>query len=251
MNRLPDAAVFAPVDDGSGRVEVVVRRLAEAIALGLIADGDQLPAELELAASLNVSTVTLRAALAALRERGLVETRRGRGGGTFVRGPADPSMTRLRTRLRELSTSELREIGDYRAAIAGTAARLAAQRASADNVTRLHQLVDRLAAATSVGERRRADGRFHIEVAAAAQSVRLTRAEIDIQSEVGELLWLPYGEAVDPDEVVRSHRQVIDAIAAREADRARTLTEEHLDRGTERLMEFHWRLVTQDAREWR
>lgn len=243
---LPKAAVFAPLDDGSGRVEVVVRRLAEAIALGLIADGDQLPAELELANALNVSTVTLRAALAALRERGLVETRRGRGGGTFVLAPAGPSAARLRRRLRELSTSELREIGDYRSAIAGTAARLAALRASADNVTRLRQFVARLDAAPSVGERRRADGRFHIEVAAAAQSVRLTRAEIDIQAEVGELLWLPYGEAVDPQDVVRSHSQVIDAIEARDPARARSLTEEHIDKGIERLMEFHWRLVASE-----
>ncbi|NUT41371.1 MAG: FadR family transcriptional regulator [Thermoactinospora sp.] len=241
VTQLPDAAVFSPLDDGSGRVEVVVRRLGEAIALGLITD--QLPAELELAAQLNVSTVTLRAALAALRERGLVETRRGRGGGTFVVGPADASTARLRTRLRELSSSELREIGDYRCAIAGTAARLAAVRASADNVARLRHVVDRLEAATSTGERRRADGRFHIEVAAAAQSVRLTRAEIDIQGEVGELLWLPYGEAVDPALVVSSHREVIEAVAARDAERARTLTEEHIDKGIERLMELHWRLV--------
>lgn len=243
VSQLPRAAVFSPLDDGSGRVEVVVRRLAEAIALGLIADGDQLPAELELAGQLNVSTVTLRAALAALRERGLVETRRGRGGGTFVLAPADPSTARLRRRLRELATSELREIGDYRTAIAGTAARLAALRASADNIARLRHVVTRLEAARSVGERRRADGRFHIEVAAAAQSVRLTRAEIDIQAEVGELLWLPYGEAVDPHEVVQSHSAVIDAIDARDADRARALTEEHIDKGIERLMEFHWRLV--------
>ncbi|WP_197094159.1 FadR/GntR family transcriptional regulator [Nonomuraea sp. SBT364] len=246
MSQLPKAAVFAPVDDGSGRVEVVVRRLAEAIALGLISDGDQLPAELELANALKVSTVTLRAALAALRERGLVETRRGRGGGTFVLAPTDPSAARLRRRLRELSTSELREIGDYRSAIAGTAARLAALRASADNVARLRHVLGRLDAATSVGERRRADGRFHIEVAAAAQSVRLTRAEIDIQSEVGELLWLPYGAAADPRDVVRGHTQVIDAIEARDPARARALTEEHIDKGIERLMEFHWRLVASE-----
>lgn len=243
VTQLPVSAVFAPLDDGSGRVEVVVRRLAEAIALGLVADGDQLPSELELAGALNVSTVTLRAALAALRERGLVETRRGRGGGTFVRGPADPSAARLRQRLRELSSSELREIGDYRAAIAGTAARLAALRASGENVQRLRQVVVKLEKATTMGERRRADGRFHIELAAAAQSVRLTRAEIDIQAEAGELLWLPYGEAVDPAEVVHSHTAVIDAVAARDAESARRLTEAHIDKGVQRLMEFHWRLV--------
>ena len=79
------AAVFAPLDDGAVRSEAVVRRLAGAITLGLIGDGEQLPPETELATSLRVAVVTLREALADLRRRGLVETRRGRGGGGFVR----------------------------------------------------------------------------------------------------------------------------------------------------------------------
>ncbi|MGI5282021.1 FCD domain-containing protein [Nonomuraea polychroma] len=52
-----------------------------------------------------------------------------------------------------------------------------------------------------------------------------------MQAEAGELLWLPYGEAVDPQHVVHSHSQVIDAIEARDPARARALTEEHIDKG--------------------
>lgn len=72
-------AVFTPVDT-LARVDAVVRRLGDAIDLGLLADGEQLPGESDLAAQLGVSTVTLREALMALRQRGLVTTRRGRGG---------------------------------------------------------------------------------------------------------------------------------------------------------------------------
>ena len=87
----PDAraAVFAPLDTLS-RTELVAGRLADAIVLGLLADDEQLPSEADLSAQLAVSTVTVREALTMLRERGLVETRRGRGGGSFVRAPADP-----------------------------------------------------------------------------------------------------------------------------------------------------------------
>ena len=53
-------AVFAPLDDGVVRSEVVVRRLVSAIALGLVVEGEQLPNEADLATSLNVSTFTLR-----------------------------------------------------------------------------------------------------------------------------------------------------------------------------------------------
>ena len=104
-------AVFAPLDDGALRSEAVVRRVGSAIALGLIGDGEQLPSETDLAAMLNVSTVTLRDALADLRKRGLVETRRGRGGGSFVRSRDDVLAELADARLAELGTTDLRELG--------------------------------------------------------------------------------------------------------------------------------------------
>ncbi|WP_317493307.1 FCD domain-containing protein [Haloechinothrix sp. LS1_15] len=234
--------IFAPVAGGA-RVDVVARRISEAIALGLLADGEQLPSESELAVALNVSTVTLREALSSLRQQGLVETRRGRGGGSFVRAPADASIARLRRMLREYGVHELREIGDHHVAIAGTAARLAAERASADHLTRLEALISELADAGSVGDRRRADGRFHIEIAAAAQSTRLTRQEIDLQGEIGELLWLPFGEAVQREEVVAQHKEILAAIASGDGKRARECTEHHIEQAIARLIHFHLQLA--------
>lgn len=234
--------IFAPLTDG-GRVDVVARRISEAIGLGLITDGEQLPSESDLASALNVSTVTLREALSSLRQQGLVETRRGRGGGSFVRAPVDPSVTRLRRVLRDTSVHELREIGDQHIAIAGTAARLAAERASGDQLERLAALIEQLAAADTVGDRRRADGRFHIEIAAAAQSTRLTRQEIDLQGEIGELLWLPFGEAVQREEAVAQHRDILAAISDGVGDRARALTEHHIEHGIQRLIQFHLQLT--------
>ena len=78
--------VFAPLDEG-GRAGTVARRLAQAITLGLLLDGERLPAETQLASQFGVSPVTLREALAELREAGLVETRRGRRGGSFIHAP--------------------------------------------------------------------------------------------------------------------------------------------------------------------
>src|SRR5262245_49335985 len=84
------SAMFAPLDQ-TGRAEAVTARLVDAITLGLLVDAERLPSEAELATRLGVSTVTVREALVALRQRGLVETRRGRGGGSFVRAPAEAS----------------------------------------------------------------------------------------------------------------------------------------------------------------
>lgn len=61
--------------------------LAQLIASGRLATGDQLPPEHEIAAALGVSRMTLRQALSSLATRGLVESRRGRYGGNFVTQP--------------------------------------------------------------------------------------------------------------------------------------------------------------------
>src|SRR3954463_7883359 len=80
---LPEA-VLRPVR-GHHAFEACVEQLATAIRLGVYPHGTQLPAERELAERLGVSRATLREAIAALRAAGLVETTRGRGGGTMVR----------------------------------------------------------------------------------------------------------------------------------------------------------------------
>src|SRR5262245_52768128 len=159
------AAVFAPLESLS-RSELVERRLTDAIALGLLPDSEQLPGESDLAGIFGVSTTTIREALSSLRLRGLIHTRRGRGGGSFVRAQEEMSTAIVRDRLEELSLAQLRDLGDHYSAIAGTAARLAAERATQDDVQRLTAVCDSLENAEGLGARRRADAQFHLEVAA-------------------------------------------------------------------------------------
>ena len=64
--------------------EETVQRLLQSIRLGLIAPGERLPPERELAGMLEVSRDTLREAIGSLAEAGWVVARRGRYGGTFV-----------------------------------------------------------------------------------------------------------------------------------------------------------------------
>ena len=55
------------------------------IAAGQLLPDDKLPPEEELAAALGVSRMTLRQALGSLETTGVIERRRGRAGGTFIR----------------------------------------------------------------------------------------------------------------------------------------------------------------------
>ena len=136
-----------------------------------------------------------------------------------------------------LSLHELRDIGDHRVAVAGTAARLAAQRALPGDVATLREHVGRLRAAGTLSERRRADARIHIEIAAAAQSPRLTREEMTLWSEVGDLVWLPVTGGQVPG-LASEHDALVDAIERQDGEHARGLAEQHVLAETGRLLEL-------------
>src|SRR5690348_18506266 len=75
-------AVFMPVRPAS-TFEETVERLGSAIRLGLLAPGDKLPPERELARRLRISRSTLRQALTTLVQSGHLVSLRGQSGSTF------------------------------------------------------------------------------------------------------------------------------------------------------------------------
>jgi DNA-binding FadR family transcriptional regulator len=231
------AAVFAPLESLS-RPELVARRLIDAIALGLLPDAEQLPGEMDLASIFGVSTVTVREALSVLRAEGLIETRRGRGGGSFVRAPKDGIDQLARRRLNGFALSELRDLGDVYAAISGASSALAARRSSPEDLLRLGRGAEALAVADTAEARRRADGQFHIEVAAAAQSPQLYHEEVRLQAEFGTLLWIAFGDDSSHAQMVRSCRDVVAAIAERDPRAAREAAEQRVVDSTTRLIDY-------------
>jgi len=142
---------------------------------------------------------------------------------------------------------ELRDLGDEHVAIAGAAARLAAQRSTADEQARIAQYLDALASATTRQEQRRADARFHIEIAVAAQSVRLTHAETRLQAEIGEWLWLPVDGFPGAAIIEQEHRAMLEAISAGDSNLAGALAEAHVTRGIKRLINLRLSLLADDG----
>jgi GntR family transcriptional regulator, transcriptional repressor for pyruvate dehydrogenase complex len=233
-------------EDASGLAGTVVQQLEMALTVGLLSDGDRLPSEVELAAQMGVSTVTLRQALTILRNRGIIETRRGRGGGSFIRDASGFSRHELEAQLRARSVEELRDLGDACASAAGSAARLAALRALPEEAGRLEGRARQLSLAQGSDACRRADSRFHIGLGYAAQSPRLTALIVQLQAEFAPLLWAP-GSAVPAEamaaEAAREHALIVEAIRARDAAEAQTRTVLHCEREARTLIARHLKLA--------
>jgi DNA-binding FadR family transcriptional regulator len=232
--------VFAPLTQ-PGRAEAVTRRLRDAIVLGVLGDGEQLPSEIDLAESLGVAPVTARESLQTLRDLGLVTTKRGRGGGSFVCAPADPDALLIRTRLAELSLVDIRDFGDFYRAIAGAAAAYAADRAAEEDIDRLREVGVRRD--VDPGGSRRAEAQFHLEVAAASQSARMTQEELRLQADFGPLLWLSMASADGRQQSESDHAGIVDAIASGDRAQARALTEDHVGRAIDSVVRMRLGLL--------
>ena len=222
----PYAAVFAPLD-AERRADAVARRLGDSIAFGLLPDASPLPAESDLAERFGVATVTVREALSALRGEGLIRTRRGRGGGSFVCAPADGGRAALLNRLRRTGIGEWRDLADHYATVSGGCARLAAQRADDADADRLAALAGRGPATARAGIQR-LEGQFHLDLAATAQSARLTREEMALQAELGPVLWLAHSQEGSPEQASARHRAIAQAVREGEPDVARAEAEAHV-----------------------
>jgi GntR family transcriptional regulator, transcriptional repressor for pyruvate dehydrogenase complex len=249
LSSLARSAVFAPLEFG-GRVDAVVERLSDSITLGMLREGEQLPTQQDLAAGLGVSVVTLRDAFAQLQQRGLVETRRGHGGGSFVKLNATISDARTRRRLHRMSSHDLIDLADMQRAVSSQASRLAAVRSTGEFVGRLTAHIDHLEQSTAIPERMVVDGRFLIEVAAASQSMRLTRTEMKLQAEVIDLRWLVSLDGEDDGNaqaahhraIVTSHRSLAAAIGEGDDARAQSIAEARIDLELRRLLDLHMRM---------
>jgi DNA-binding FadR family transcriptional regulator len=205
----------------------VADRLIAAIAVGDYSPGERLPAERELAAMLEVSRVTVRAALADLRQAGYVEARRGRSGGSFVRTDWGVRTAGAVQSLLGEEWGRLEELFDMRRLIESLIARTAAERHSpADDAAiraallRYEQAVDGVAA-------RAADVELHRSIAAAAHNPSLAALSRQLLAQVS--LGISH-EPFTPelrDRALPHHRALADAVIGGDPDTAAHIARDH------------------------
>ncbi|MET0951833.1 MAG: FCD domain-containing protein [Aeromicrobium sp.] len=219
-------AVLRPVR-GHHAFESCVERLATSIRLGIYATGSTLPPERELAERFGVSRATLRDAIAALRDAGLVTTRRGRGGGTVVAfTPREPGSSPVLDRPRE----QLLDALDFRRIVEPGAAQAAAgTRLTETQATHLRAALARVDAASSKALHRQADSMLHLLIASLSGSPMLIDAVTDVQICLHDMLdAIPVLDR-NIDHSHRQHEAIVEAILAGDGVKARRTMESHCD----------------------
>ncbi len=228
-------AVLRPVRAGNG-FEEALEQILQVLRLGLVPAGGRLPAERELAERLGVSRVTLREVLRVLQDEGLVESRRGRYGGTFVRdaaGGVDPASGRAGALLGTGSgtglgagvdvedTLRLREVLDV-----GAAGLCAADGPAGAGARRLR---DALAATyeAPLAEYRRADTLLHLTLVELSGSPSLAAQYAAVRARLNDLLDRIPLLVRNLAHSQEQHAEVVAAVLTGEPERAREAMREH------------------------
>ncbi|MBB5120607.1 GntR family transcriptional regulator [Streptomyces eurocidicus] len=228
------APVLRPVRVGSG-FEEALEQILQIVRLGLVPAGERLPAERELALRMRISRVTLREVLKVLQDQGLVESRRGRYGGTFVCGraaSAGAGTAELRRRVAEVDledTLRFREVLEV-----GAAGLCAAHGLDEAGAARLRAALDATHDAP-LAEYRRVDTRFHLTLMELSGSPTLTTQYAAVRATVNELLDCIPLLVRNLEHSQAQHTSLVGAVLAGDAGGAREVMREHCS-GTAALL---------------
>jgi DNA-binding GntR family transcriptional regulator len=210
---LPNAAL-SPIRRKNSLTGEVVEQLRKAILSGELGEGTPLP-EAQTARKLDVSRVPVREALVQLERQGLV--RFDRNGRACVRA---------------FEPSDIQEILSLRAALQTMAARLAAARFTPEDRSRLEAILARAEKTEELTHFSALDTAFHDEIMAIARHGRLERVWTDLRAQME--LWLSrlHRERESSrhdvrEATLRSHREMLEVLAAGNPDAAGALMERH------------------------
>lgn len=234
LGMAPDLRGLTPVLH-RGLAEEVADRLREGIISGAFRPGQQLH-EVDLATSLGVSRSPVRDALLQLDHEGLVQLRRYRA--AVVVG---------------LTLRDIEEVYSLRSALETLAVRLAAERASDDNVAALDAAAKRLPSLASPGsalELAHFDIQFHDLIYHAAGHRRLSAHWSTLRPQVHRFLVsrniVNHGyEALAGED----HQELATAIASRDPERAVVMIQRHLNGAYTRLRHVYNRATVEQAEQ--
>lgn len=212
--------------------------IVERILKGEYAEGERLPSELRLAEMNGVSRPVVREALSRLREDGLVHSQRGAG--SYVKRRPDRAMLDFAP-LESLA--DMQRCFEFRAALEGESARLAAQHICPASLREIERALQRLGECIQAGELGvDADFGFHLAIARATNNRFFTDTLLSLKSQInfGQNLARNLGlrrPGQHLPEVQQEHVGVLEAIREGDPERACQQMRQHIGNSRRRVFE--------------
>lgn len=216
-------------------VVAVARRLLEYVTSGSIEAGTRLPPERQLAASLGVGRSAIREALAALDILGIVTVRPGSG--TYLHGTTSELLPQTLSWGLMLSEDRTHDLVEVRQGLEVQAARLAADRATPENIERLERSVDTMRSKLDALEQFvEADLAFHQEVGEASGNVVLRDQLQSVRALLRVWMERILRDPEDAEVTLAQHDAVLQAIKARDCEAAGKAMNAHMTSAGQRVL---------------
>jgi GntR family transcriptional regulator, transcriptional repressor for pyruvate dehydrogenase complex len=206
----------------------ICRKLVSHLLRGDWIEGERIPPERELCQRLGVGRASLREALKALEIMGMIETRLGEG--TFVCGRSEFFSRPLLWAITGSAKSDAHELVEARELLECETARLAAERATTEDLQAIRKHLDEMEKAIDDPSTfLEADLNFHLKVAQAAHNRILANALSLIRNLMRQ--WI--GQALPKEGVAATalnhHNKIYTAVSKRNANAARNAMQAHLE----------------------
>jgi len=216
--------------------EEITKQLRSLIAGGKLKPGDKLPSTKELSERFGVGRSTTREALSALKAMGLIEIRQGGVSRVLAVEPIGAGAAVELPELQALRVNRqtLLELLEVRLSLEATGSALAAERATADDLAELQQLVVEMSAAIGSDEEgERTDLAFHLALARASHNAILLQLFESIMEPLGTAIRDVrrvelYANRDVSQRLYEEHAAIVAAVAARDAEAAGTSMKRHL-----------------------
>ncbi len=218
----------------------IVDQIQRAIVAGKLRPGDRLPPERELQKMFDVGRATVREALRVLENRGLLTMRLGATGGAFVAKSSTRIVTQSLALLLERKEVDFSALAEFRQFLEGMQARLAAARAEAADLDRMARIAEEYRTLlarpdVALADLIEKDIEFHLAVAAAAKNpVSYAVMEAVIELARTAFQFIPDGHR---QRILDDMVQVLEALRARDAERAAGVLTEHIRSFNELILE--------------
>ncbi|MDX6730469.1 MAG: GntR family transcriptional regulator, transcriptional repressor for pyruvate dehydrogenase complex [Baekduia sp.] len=210
--------------------EYVAEQLRRHIGLGLVAPGDAFPPERDLARMFGVGRATIQHALRLLEADRLVESRRGRAGGTFVIGPPrdEQGIARLLLDLR-LNKPKIEEALIFRRVVEQAAVQLAAENAEPEELEAIEASTVEMRNAPTELEFHRHDTDFHLQIARASHNSLLAEGVERSRLLLNDAILAQPESDMWHERIHREHENILASLQARDAKRAMRAVRTHLE----------------------
>lgn len=232
--------MFRPVGNNRLAAEII-EQIEAAIIRRRLKPGDRLPSLRELQKRFRASLGAVREALGILKERGLIEIRKGSRGGAIVKDLGTDQVSESLGFLIRFRRVSVMQLAEFRESVEAAAAGLAAERATPADIETLKALYAEAARLLEEGPQNY-DEFYRLEIEMHRYLARLSSNPVfewvlgTILLNIGSYRQL-LGDKSEPEEALEDWAEMLEALEKGEASRLSSVMRSHVVRFNRRMRE--------------